>query len=196
VKKRRRTQNTLLIQSIIYLFLGYIQSAHAQKLTLNIENKVTISVERAKTPEERDRGLMFRGFLSPKHGMLFDFGTTKKVSMWMKNTYISLDILFVSALAKIVQIVSQTTPLSTDPITSKRSVRFVLELPAGTCKKHNIRAGNQILDLAITPEAKHRRHKKTKRHNNKGGLTFVWCSARKRWSEGTPFVGLFFKNGI
>ncbi|MDR2416705.1 MAG: DUF192 domain-containing protein [Holosporales bacterium] len=147
MKKKRNAQIFLLIKSIIILSFEPIQGALAQELTLNIANKVTISVEKATTPKERNEGLMFRRFLSPKHGMLLAFENTKRVSVWMKNTYISLDVLFVSASGRIVRIVPQTTPLSTTSIPSKQPVRFVLELPAGTCKKHNILVGDQILSL-------------------------------------------------
>ena len=81
-------------------------------------------VELAATPAEQSRGLMFRTRLPAKHGMLFLHDPPQKVVMWMKNTYLPLDMLFLDREGRIVQIVEKTTPLSLAQIRSSQPVAF------------------------------------------------------------------------
>jgi uncharacterized membrane protein (UPF0127 family) len=101
-------------------------------------------VEIADTPERRARGLMFRRTLGPDHGMLFDYREEREVSMWMKNTYVPLDMLFVDGAGRIVHIVERTAPLSTVPISSTVPVWAVLEVPGGTVARLAIRRGDRV----------------------------------------------------
>jgi len=101
-----------------------------------------IEVEIAETPAQRSMGLQFRRRLPPNSGMLFDFGNVGPVTMWMKNTPRSLDMLFVDQAGKIVQIEKATKPYSLDLITSKQPVKAVLELLAGTSDRLKIRTGD------------------------------------------------------
>lgn len=101
-------------------------------------------VEIAETPSQRDQGLMWRRQMLPGTGMLFDFERTEPVVMWMKNTYIPLDMLFITAKGLIINIARDTTPHSTDFISSAGPVLSVLELPAGTVKTLGIRAGDRV----------------------------------------------------
>ena len=87
-------------------------------------------------------GLQYRNQLPPNSGMLFDFVKVGSVTMWMKNTPLSLDMLFVDQGGKIVQIEKATKPYSLDFISSKRPVKAVLELPAGTSDRLEIRTGD------------------------------------------------------
>jgi uncharacterized membrane protein (UPF0127 family) len=102
-------------------------------------------VEIARTPEERAQGLMFRRVMAPDAGMLFDFGRTEPVAMWMKNTLIPLDMLFVGADGAVVNIAQRTVPQSLTPIPSARPVRFVLELPGGTAARLGLKPGDKLL---------------------------------------------------
>jgi uncharacterized membrane protein (UPF0127 family) len=149
VDKRGVFYNFIFIYKIIFIIFLLIDSkiVFAHERTVHISDKVCISIETARTSEERKKGLMFRRTISPKHGMLFDFGVSQPVSMWMKNTYISLDILFISEEGKITRIVPKTLPLSTEAIPSKAPVRFVLEIPAGMCQKYTILVGDSITEL-------------------------------------------------
>ncbi|NJL07671.1 MAG: DUF192 domain-containing protein [Methylacidiphilales bacterium] len=104
----------------------------------------SFDVEVAANDEQRARGLMYRRSLPAGHGMLFDFGVARDVMMWMKNTYVSLDMLFIRTDGVIVNISERTTPLSTATISSAEPVRFVLELPAGSVKLLGIAAGDQV----------------------------------------------------
>ena len=101
-------------------------------------------VEVMRTPETRARGLMHRNHLPEDRGMLFDFGRIEPVAMWMQNTYIPLDMLFIRADGTIVRIAQRTEPLSTRSIHSGEPVLSVLEINGGLSEKLGIRAGDRI----------------------------------------------------
>jgi uncharacterized membrane protein (UPF0127 family) len=105
----------------------------------------TFSVELAKTRPELDRGLMYRRSLPAGRGMLFDFGSVQPIAMWMKNTYVSLDMLFFDADGRISHIQRRTRPLSEDLVSSGGEVAGVLELLAGEAERRGIRTGDRIL---------------------------------------------------
>jgi uncharacterized membrane protein (UPF0127 family) len=105
---------------------------------------LSFDVEVAVKDEQRARGLMYRRSLPAGYGMLFDFGVERDVKMWMKNTYVSLDMLFIRSDGRILNIAERTTPLSTATVSSAGAVRFVLELPAGTAKRLRIAAGDEV----------------------------------------------------
>jgi hypothetical protein len=102
------------------------------------------TVEIADTDALRSRGLMFRQRLPEDRGMLFDFQTPRPVSMWMKNTYVSLDMLFIRKDGTIAYIAENTVPQSLDTIGISEPVLAVLELAGGTTGKLGIRAGDKV----------------------------------------------------
>lgn len=102
------------------------------------------TVEVAATPSQRARGLMWRQSLAADAGMLFDFETPQPVTMWMKNTFIPLDMLFIAADGRIVNIARNTTPRSLAMISSLGPVRAVLELAAGAAERLGLRAGDRV----------------------------------------------------
>ena len=102
------------------------------------------SVEMATTEEEKTTGLMYRKELADGKGMLFDFSPEQEVSMWMKNTYISLDMIFIRADGRILRIAENTEPLSTKIISSGGLAKGVLEVIAGTAQKYGIKPGDQV----------------------------------------------------
>ncbi|MBB4286049.1 DUF192 domain-containing protein [Roseospira goensis] len=106
--------------------------------------RYTFSVEVARTPAQRARGLMYRRRLAPDHGMLFDFGGTGPRAMWMKNTYVALDILFLEADGRIWKIAADTTPLSEATIVAEGPIRAALELRAGTSRLLGIEVGDDV----------------------------------------------------
>jgi uncharacterized membrane protein (UPF0127 family) len=108
-------------------------------------------VELAVTPEQRRQGLMFRESLDADRGMLFDFGRTAPVTMWMRNTYIPLDMLFVDDDGRIQRIAEDVQPLSDTLIGSGSPVRAVLELPAGTTAELGIEAGDRLVHPMFAP---------------------------------------------
>jgi uncharacterized membrane protein (UPF0127 family) len=101
-------------------------------------------VELAVTPDERSKGLMFRRELPPGRGMLFDFEGEGPVAMWMRNTYVSLDMIFIRADGRIARIAENTKPLSEEIIPSGTPVKAVLELVAGTAKRLGIAPGDRV----------------------------------------------------
>jgi uncharacterized protein len=101
-------------------------------------------VEMAVTSEERSKGLMFRRELPPGRGMLFDFQGEGPIAMWMKNTYISLDMIFIRADGRIARIAENTVPHSEATISSGAPVKAVLEVIAGTAKRLGIAPGDRV----------------------------------------------------
>jgi uncharacterized membrane protein (UPF0127 family) len=115
--------------------------------TLEIATKSGVhifSVEMATTGEEKQKGLMYRKELADGKGMLFDFSPEQQISMWMKNTYISLDMIFIQADGRILRIAENTEPESTRVISSGGLARGVLEVPAGTAQKYGIAPGDRV----------------------------------------------------
>lgn len=108
-------------------------------------------VEMATFQDQRSRGLMCRKTLAPNTGMLFDFGFDQDVYMWMKNTLIPLDMLFIKTDGIIVKIASRAVPMSETTIASGEYVRAVLELPGGTAEKLGIKAGDKLTKPVFAP---------------------------------------------
>ena len=130
----------------LYLFLGIgARAASVQPLEIVTKNGVQVfSVEMATTDQEKETGLMYRKELADGKGMLFDFSPEQEVSMWMKNTYISLDMIFIRADGRILRIAENTEPLSTKIILSRGLAKGVLEVIAGTAKKYGIEPGDRV----------------------------------------------------
>ncbi|MCX8500177.1 MAG: DUF192 domain-containing protein [Alphaproteobacteria bacterium] len=101
-------------------------------------------MELARTNAERQKGLMGRKSLPPNHGMLFLFPRPTEVEMWMKDTPLSLDMIFVAPSQRISQIVTRTAPNSTRIISSQGKVIAVIELPAGTAERTNLAVQDRV----------------------------------------------------
>jgi uncharacterized membrane protein (UPF0127 family) len=101
-------------------------------------------VELATTEAERARGLMYRKSLPAGRGMLFDFDRDQPVAMWMKNTYVSLDMIFIRSDGRIARIAEHTQPLSERIIPSGSPVRAVLEVVGGTAARLGIAPGDLV----------------------------------------------------
>lgn len=104
----------------------------------------TFDIELALTGAQMEQGLMYRPRLAANAGMLFDFRQPTKVTMWMKNTLISLDMLFLDAGGKIVDIHQRAVPQSTDVIAGKVPARYVVELNGGTAARLGIKPGDRV----------------------------------------------------
>lgn len=146
--------------ALIRVLLVAVLSHHAgapghagelQTLEIITRNGVHVfAVELARTDEERARGLMFRKELPEGRGMLFDFSPEQDVLMWMKNTYVSLDMIFIRADGRILRIAEHTEPLSERTISSGGRVRAVLEVVAGTARKLGIAPGDRVAHPLFT----------------------------------------------
>lgn len=119
------------------------------KITTENGNEIFM-VETARTDEEKRRGLMFRKSLDERKGMIFDMMPARKTAMWMKNTYIPLDIIFVGEDNRIAGIYENARPHSEELIISPAPARAVIELNAGAAKKFAIGIGNKIEHNILT----------------------------------------------
>lgn len=108
-------------------------------------------VEVMRTDADRSKGLMFRQFMPQDRGMLFDFEREMPVSMWMRNTYIPLDMLFIKANGRVHRVHERAQPLDETPIPAGSDVRYVLEINGGVAAKLGIKAGDQIRHNLIKP---------------------------------------------
>lgn len=98
---------------------------------------------------QREQGLMFRKSMPPENGMLFDFGEARDVAMWMRNTLIPLDMLFIARDGRITHIHENAVPHSEAIISSRGPVKFVLELNGGTAKRYGIKPGDMVRSAQI-----------------------------------------------
>lgn len=144
----------VIIFFILALFLFGYQQKQETKITTKpmtiktAEKEIKVNAEIADSPEEWQKGLMYREYLADDSGMLFVFNDSNYRSFWMKNTLIPLDMIFVSANGTIVDINEDFQPCKTDfcdSYKSKGKARYVLEVNGGFAEGNNISIG----DLAI-----------------------------------------------
>ena len=107
--------------------------------------KTDLTAELAATPQQRSKGLMFRTELADNRGMLFDFKETRSVSMWMKNTPLSLDMIFTDDRGKVLYVARNTVPYSEDIISPGVPVYAVLEVKAGTAHRLKVKPGDRLI---------------------------------------------------
>jgi len=110
------------------------------------------TVDLARTPRQQARGLMYRERLAPDRGMLFLHARPHVATMWMKNTRIPLDMLFIAADGRIVKIAERTVPHSTRAISAGRPVKAVLELRGGTADRLGLSRGDRVRYPAFEPD--------------------------------------------
>ena len=140
----RKIALAAVLGALLFASASHAETGALEPLTIETGAGVhAIQVEVARTPEERSIGLMHRTELAPDRGMLFDYGTTRPATMWMKNTLISLDMFFAESTGRIVTIAERTTPLSEKRIRSGQPVRFVLEMIAGSARRLGIAPGDR-----------------------------------------------------
>jgi uncharacterized membrane protein (UPF0127 family) len=113
-------------------------------------NGYPVSLMFAKTPDQVSKGLMYWEGLAQLEGMLFFFPSPQKLSFWMKNTIVPLDLVFLGPDMKVVEIIENTTPgygLPDEQVsryTSTKDAQFVLELPAGSSKRYRLKEGSSL----------------------------------------------------
>ena len=108
------------------------------------QGRFEFTAEIADTGEERAKGLMFRETMPSKHGMLFDFGEKRRIQMWMRNTPLSLDMIFLDEQGTVRKIAERTTPFSDTIIDSDEPVTHVLEINAGVSRLIGLKTGDSI----------------------------------------------------
>lgn len=114
-----------------------------------------VRVEVADTPAKRQLGLQYRARLDEERGMLFIFPAEGPQSFWMKNTPISLDLIFIGADHRVVGIIPEAVPFSTESLSVAAPSRFVLEIRGGLARRKGIRVGDPVrfqgISLSHTP---------------------------------------------
>jgi uncharacterized protein len=129
------------------------EAARIEPLSIVTDSSATLfSAEIADNDELRGRGLMFRHVMPADQAMLFDFEKPRPAAMWMKNTYISLDMLFVRTDGTIAAIAENTEPLSTQTISVEEPVQGVVELAAGTVKRLGIKRNDKVYHQVFKTE--------------------------------------------
>jgi hypothetical protein len=104
----------------------------------------TITVEVADSPEKQSTGLMFRRSIGEKEGMIFLYPAEQEITMWMKNTYIPLDMIFVRRDGTILRIETDTEPFSERIIASSGPALAVIEMGAGSARRLGLKAGDRV----------------------------------------------------
>jgi len=119
--------------------------SHEERLELVTASGVhSIDVEIAATPEKQALGLMFRTSLPDSKGMLFQHDRPRELTMWMRNTYIPLDMVFIRADGTVHRIEAHTKPLSEEIISSGGVVSAVLEIAGGAAERMGLKAGDRV----------------------------------------------------
>ncbi|MBP2573161.1 uncharacterized membrane protein (UPF0127 family) [Agrobacterium tumefaciens] len=141
------------------LFFMLASAAQAQERQAFTSEPLTIETASGKTHDfvaelalddaQRAQGLMFRKSMPSENGMLFDFGETRAVAMWMRNTLIPLDMLFIGSDGRITHIHENAVPHSEAIISSRGPVKFVLELNGGAAKRSGIKPGDMVRSAQI-----------------------------------------------
>ena len=114
-------------------------------IKIDSNESIEFSVLIAESNKDRRQGLMHIDFMEENQGMLFVFNPPRRVSMWMRNTPMPLDILFINRNGKIINIEENTTPYSTKALSSGGSIYWVLEINGGLAKKMGIKAGDLVV---------------------------------------------------
>ncbi len=124
-----------------------------ERLTLQTSGgERVITIEVAETPEEQAYGLMFRTSLDDARGMLFPHAEARELNMWMRNTYIPLDMVFIRADGVVQRIEARTEPLSERVIASEGPAKAVLELNGGAAERMGLKAGDRVVYPPMFPK--------------------------------------------
>jgi len=142
------------IMALFLLMAGVASAQQAfERQELLIQTKDgkthTFEVELALTADQRSQGLMQRQDMPADHGMLFDFGESRPVAMWMKNTPLPLDMLFIQRDGVISHIHKRAVPFSESIIDSRGPVAYVLELNGGRTYALGIKIGDRVINKRV-----------------------------------------------
>jgi hypothetical protein len=145
-RKRKWSQKITLLFAVTIFLSGcdWIARIPEVRIIKKDGNMVKVQVEVARNPAERNLGLMYRKSLGKNKGMLFVFDEEKKQTFVMKNTYIPLDMIFISRDMRIEGWVENATPLSQQQYAIDKPSQYVLEVNAFFCKDQGIATGDEI----------------------------------------------------
>ena len=133
---------TFVQKSLKFFLVFFISSNTFSADEIKINNLLS-NIEVASNPNDRRKGLMFRKSLPEDHGMFFVWEYRKRQCMWMRNTYIPLNVAYIDSKGKILEIY-EMLPLSEDSICSKKRVKYALEVNLDWFKRNNVKVGDQI----------------------------------------------------
>jgi uncharacterized membrane protein (UPF0127 family) len=157
LRAARRAARLLVVLALLAAGL-MMQSAHAMRLeTLKLitaRGTHAIDIEVTETPAEKAQGLMFRTRLADTAGMLFFYDTPQEITMWMRNTYIPLDMVFIRADGIVHRIEARTEPLSESIIASRGDVTACLELAGGAAERLGLKPGDRVEHRFFKPGRK------------------------------------------
>ena len=138
----------LLAGALLGLLLGAARLAAAPRFDVTLAGAqgrvLGLQLELAMSPAERHRGLMGRQVLPNGQGMIFDFGRDQPLVMWMKNTPLPLDMIFINAQGEVVDLIPRTTPLSETYLPARRPARYVIEINAGEAAAAGVAVGDRL----------------------------------------------------
>jgi uncharacterized protein len=131
---------------VVLTVLSSVSACQAQpKVTISTKGReVEFLVEIADTAGKRQMGLQYRQSLADDRGMIFLFPSESVQTFWMKNTPISLDMIFINRNRKIVGIVESTVPFSLDSRSVTEPSQYVLEINGGLARRHGIETGDSV----------------------------------------------------
>ena len=140
--------------SVLLLSLAPLLMASTQELSAQMPTGTAVietakgtfrfTVERAETPDDRSRGLMYRRSMPADHGMMFTWDNDTNISMWMANTVLPLDMVFIKSNGRVHRVHENAVPFSRDHIPAGAPIRQVLELNAGTAERIGLKSGDKV----------------------------------------------------
>ena len=136
-------QYRIFVQRSLKFFLVFFISSNTFSADEIKINNLLSNIEVASNPNDRRKGLMFRKSLPEDHAMFFVWEYRKRQCMWMRNTYIPLNVAYIDTKGKILEIY-EMLPLSEDSICSKKRVKYALEVNLDWFKRNNVKVGDQI----------------------------------------------------
>ena len=144
-------RQTIAVVAVVLLVAAWSVAAtgapQADRGTVTLPNGTIYAVEIPRTPEARERGMMFRSRLPPRTGMLFVFETTGRYAFWMKNCLIALDLIWLDDTKRIVAILPDAPPCKADPCPIYQfdvPSRYVLEIAGGAAAREKLRLGDAL----------------------------------------------------
>lgn len=151
----------MLLAAVVFLSIALSFAAGETRAQKKIDTVVVETasgkhkffIELADAPGSRARGLMFRRKLAADHGMLFHWRKAMPIAMWMKNTYISLDMIFIETDGTVARVAENAVPHSLEHIASGKPVSAVLEVVAGTAKRINLKSGDKVRHRVFSNQA-------------------------------------------
>jgi uncharacterized protein len=130
---------------------GFAQAEHNKLTIVTATGNHEFDVDVMRSQADLEKGLMFRKSIPADYGMLFDFQREQTIMMWMKNTYIPLDMLFMDKTGKVVGVIANAAPMSEKILTIPVPTDAVLELRGGAAARIGVKVGDIVHDPIFSP---------------------------------------------